>query len=296
MKVFSRTTLLAIAVVLILADHAWAWGPATHTKLAMDLLGNMGTLGSMLAALLTRHASSFVFGNIAADVVFAKRMSKVKQFCHHWSTGFRFLEKAEDDADKAFAYGYLSHLAADTIAHNKFVPRQLSITRSTLSFGHLYWEMRADALVDRPSWWTFEDVMAADHEHHHRVLEQELTATLLPYQFNRQFFDRMNRLMIRRYWVRCMSTWYRYSRWELPIDLVAEYHQESLERIISVLTEGDRSPVLRYDPNGRAALHQARLHRRAARRLNRRGLPTGKRASEAAAGLAPFVPYDHIEP
>jgi len=43
---------------------------------------------------------------------------------------------------RAFAFGYLAHLAADTVAHNYFVPRQLAVTSSTSSLGHSYWESR----------------------------------------------------------------------------------------------------------------------------------------------------------
>lgn len=281
--------LLVVGVVLLSASPALAWGPATHAKLATDVLAQLGMLPAALAAILSRHGSSYIFGNIAADVVFAKRLSRIKQFCHHWSTGFKFLDNASDDCDRAFAYGYLSHLAADTVAHGKYVPRQLSVTRTTHGFGHLYWEMRGDALVDREAWQVLEEVMAADHEHHHRALAQELTATLLPYHFNRRLFDRINRLVIRDYWKRCMDVWHRCSRWDLCSLLVEQYRAESVDRIMDVLTNERQSSVLAEDPNGTAALHQARVHRRVARKMRWRGISTLRHSSEAAAGLAPNV-------
>jgi hypothetical protein len=242
-----------------------------------------------VAELLRRHARSFIFGNIAADVVFAKRMSRVKQFCHHWSTGFRILDAAEGESDRAFALGYLAHLAADTVAHGKYVPRQLSVTRTTLNFGHLYWEMRADALLDRPIWRELENVVAIDHEHHHKCLRVHLTATLLPYHVNRRLFDGINRLVVRQYWLSCMHFVQRRSRWDLSGDLVAQYREESVDRILSVLTDLQQSPVLQDDPNGTAALHAARLHRRAVRRLEFYGKPTAQRTTEAAAAYAPLT-------
>ncbi len=277
------------ALLVFGVSDAWAWGPATHTHLAADVLKQLALLPAGIAAILARHAGSYIFGSIAADVVFAKRMSRIKQFCHHWSTGFRFVEHAETDADRAFAWGYLSHLAADTVAHNKYVPRQLTVTRSTLNFGHVYWEMRADAMLPNVTWKTMEDTLAADHEHHHQLLATELTATLLPYHFNRRLFDRINRTVARRYWQTCMNVWHRCSRWDLCHLMLAQYHQESIERIMSLLKQGQQSPVLREDPNGAAALHEARLRRREYRQLKFRGLPTARRAYEAAAGLAPIV-------
>lgn len=285
-----RIPLIALAaIVYVLFDPApaYAWGPATHAQLAADVLTRLPLLPAALAAILSRHAASFVFGNIAADVVFAKRLSRIKQFCHHWTTGFRFLEAAADDADRAFAYGYLAHLAADTVAHGKYVPRQLAVTRTTLNFGHVYWEMRADALVGHAAWNLLEEVLATDHEDHHQVLARQLTATLLPYHFNRRLFDRINRVVVRRYWGRCMNVWYRCSRWDLCAALVAQYRAESLERVMDLLALLQKSTVLKEDPNGTAALQQARAHRRTARYLRRRGLLTPRHFSEAAAGLAP---------
>lgn len=282
-----RILLLSALAVAFLAPEALAWGPATHTRLATDLLSQLSLLPAGLAALLARHASSYIFGNIAADVVLAKRLSRVRQFCHHWSTGFKFLDDARGDEHRAFALGYLSHLAADTVAHGKFVPRQLCLTRTTFNFGHLYWEMRADSFVGDANWQRLEDNLATDHSAHHQVLQRELTDTLLPYYFNRRVFDRVNRLVVRRYWQRCMSTWARRSRWSLCDQLVANYWSESLARIRSVLIDGTSSPVLREDPSGNAGLQQARDHRKTARRLRRRGLPTERRAWEASAGLAP---------
>ena len=49
---------------------------------------------------------------------------------------------ARDDPLRAFGLGYLAHLAADSVAHNYFVPKQLAVTSSTSALGHSYWESR----------------------------------------------------------------------------------------------------------------------------------------------------------
>ena len=51
-------------------------------------------------------------------------------------------DSARDEPLRAFALGYLAHLAADSVAHNYFVPKQLAITSSTSALGHSYWESR----------------------------------------------------------------------------------------------------------------------------------------------------------
>ena len=277
----------AVVYLLVDADQAYAWGSPAHTQFAADVLNLLPALPAAVAAVLSRYAGSFIFGNIAADVVFAKRMSKVKQSCHHWSTAFRLLDQAADDRDRAFAFGYLAHLAADTVAHNKYVPRQLGLTRTTLGFGHLYWEIRADAQMPDEAWRLLEEVFAQNHEHHHLILARELSETLLPYHLNRRLFHRLNELIVRRHWMVCVAALEEHSRWEVPAGLLADYRTEAVGQIIRVLSDLQESEVLRVDPNGTAALQQARLHRRDLRRLRRRGMPTDRRRLETAAALAP---------
>ena len=52
--------------------------------------------------------------------------------------GLEIYDKARDEALKSFALGYLAHLAADTVAHNFFVPRYLIIASRTSGVGHSY--------------------------------------------------------------------------------------------------------------------------------------------------------------
>lgn len=289
-----RTVIFAAALVLLLdAKELFAWGPATHVQLANDVLRNLGLLPAAVAALLGRHAVDYIYGCVAADVVFAKRLSRIKQSCHHWSTGFGLLKRADSDRGRAFAYGYLSHLAADTVAHGKFVPRQIMLTRSTVSFGHVYWEMRADQLAPESAPDQLRAFSAYNFDVHHRELSGMLLETFLPYQMNREVFARINALVGREGWRRGMEIVNRCSRWALHPDILQAYHGECVDRTLSLLAEEHRSPVLAEDPNGSAALACSRINRRQLRRLKRRGLPWQQRAHELAAGWAP---QDRLHP
>ena len=274
--------LAAIAViVLCAAPDAYAWCSTTHVELARTTLANLGLLPAAIAALLARHRIAYVYGSIAADLVFAKKLSRVRQFCHHWSTGFRLLDSAPDESSRAFAYGYLSHLAADTVAHGQFVPRQVAISGSTVNFGHLYWELRADALLPPESGELLREVIRADHSPHHRIIEPHLGPALLSFDLNRRLFDRINGLLVRPQFRRTVDIVDRCSRWYLSPTMVERYRAACVDRIASVLCEGDRCAVLREDPNGNSALMQLRVNRRDRRRRRRRGLPNGQRIREA---------------
>ncbi|MCH7807616.1 MAG: zinc dependent phospholipase C family protein [Planctomycetes bacterium] len=291
MRPITKILLLATIVLVGVPTDALAWGPATHVGIGASVLDGLALLPAALAALLHRRRDAYLYGCIAADIVFAKRLSRVKQFCHHWSTGFKLLDSASDDSGTAFAYGYLSHLAADTIAHGKYVPHQIVVSGTSVNFGHLYWELRADATVSTETAHLLEHVLAQDHTQYHEAMAHHLKDTFLWYNLNRAVFDRMNAMAVHRGFHRTVNAWGRYSRWYLSPELLAGYRAESLDRIFSVLNEGRESAVLWEDPNGTSALMHLCVRRRELRRLKRRGLPVAGRLRETAHSLAPMPQY-----
>jgi len=284
----------ALVVVLISADDVLAWGPAVHVGLADTIWAQLGLLPAAVAAVLARNRTAFLYGSIAADVVFAKRLSRIKQFCHHWTTAFRVMDSAEDDRGRSFAYGYLSHLAADTVAHSKFVPRQIVISNSPVNAGHLYWELRADAICSRDTHATVKDVLHADLRAHHALLANHLKGTFLPYDLNRMLFHRMNVLTVKPAFRKGMDVWSRRSKYYLAPELLDGYRSECVDRIVSILSEGHRSALTKEDPNGTSALMQLSVHRRATKRLERRGHGVSHRRAEASRGLAPALATSSI--
>jgi len=278
---------VGLAIVLLSADDVLAWGPAVHVGLADTIWAQLGMLPAAVAAVLARHRIPFLYGNIAADVVFAKRLSKIKQFCHHWSTGFRVLETARTGPEKAFAYGYLSHLAADTVAHGKYVPRQIVISNSPVNAGHLYWELRADALCVPDTHALVKHVLLADHRDQHALLARHLKGTFLPYELNRMLFYGMNVLTVKPTFRKGMDVCSRRSKHVLEPELLDGYRNECLDRIVSILAEGHRSALTKEDPNGTSALMRLSVHRRETKRLKRRGNVVTHRHAEVSRGLSP---------
>jgi len=261
-----------IAYLLLNNDAASAWGPATHVQLASDVLTRLDALPAAIAALLAKFSMDFLYGNIAADVVFAKRLSRIKQFCHHWTTGFGLLEQASEPADKAFAYGYLTHLAGDTVAHNKFIPRQVTVTRTTRSIGHVYWEIRADADVAPLFWRRLRQTVCTPFPNHDALMARQLDRGVLPFKVNRRIFNRMHKVQSHRWWFHTVRVWDRVARWELSDQMLARYRRETADCAIELLTNGTKSPLLHVDPNGSVALRYTKHTRRYLRRMRRAGL------------------------
>lgn len=269
------------------AEPACAWGLGTHVKLAYDLLADLAWLPASAAALLSKYWLDYIYGNIATDYVFAKRLSRVKQFCHHWRTGFGIFESAESARGRAFALGYLSHLAADTVAHNKYVPHQLTVTRTTMELGHAYWEMRADLLIDGAYWARLRRLLVRRFWDHEALLEKRLNATLLRFHVNRELFRQVNLLISHDAARTIAAAWERWSRFPLSRPMVGAYHRECLDRMIDIISEGPKSALVHEDPNGQASLADIRRHRRYVRHLARLGMVTPPLLAQAASRWYP---------
>jgi hypothetical protein len=281
--------LLVVGVLILLgsAESAWAWGPATHVYLANQLLAQAGLLSAGLAALLVKHSRHFLYGNIAADVVLGKRLSKVKHSCHKWSVPRALLKAARSGEQEAFAYGYLAHLAADVVAHNKFLPRQLLLSKTTMGFGHLFWEIRGDSCAGGRCWDQLHAVLTESFPQHERSLERQLADTLLPFETNLKIFNRMYLLTCARRWRKMMDGWAQRSRWELDQPLLMAYQAESLELMQLALERMDDPWLLEQEPSGAATLEKIRGDRRLLRRLSWQGLGSWWLAGDMAQAYAP---------
>ena len=115
--------LLGVGLVcLVYPAPAHAWTPGTRIYLGGSVLANLQLLPAAVSDLLRVFPFDFLYGNIAADSSIAKHYAPLGRHCHYWHVGEEIHDLAESDALRAFGLGYLCHLAADTVAHNYFVP------------------------------------------------------------------------------------------------------------------------------------------------------------------------------
>ncbi|MEO8029612.1 MAG: zinc dependent phospholipase C family protein [Gemmatimonadota bacterium] len=256
---------LAIAALLLVLcpGDCHAWTPGTHIYLGESVLANLGLLPAEIADLLRAFPFDFLYGNIAADSTMAKKYAPVGRHCHHWPVGNEILARSKTDALRAFAMGYLSHLAADTVAHNFYVPRQLVLTSSTTGFGHSYWESRIEAHLGDRYARTAKDIILLDHEPAHALLDQILAPTIFSVRTNRRLFRGMVYLTETQSWQRAFHLLSEHSRWDLPNTEVAEYLTLTFDLIMEFLAEPDAT-VLKWDPSGEQPLRIAKGMRRQA--------------------------------
>ncbi|MBN2495301.1 MAG: zinc dependent phospholipase C family protein [Deltaproteobacteria bacterium] len=262
---------LVACVLLLVPSEALAWGPAAHIEFGLAMLRDLALLAPALAALLGRFSDDFLYGSIAADITVAKNLSPYHLHCHNWQVGFSVLDLAESDATRAFAWGYLSHLAADTVAHNYFVPIKTIETWQRRATSHAYWEIRFDTRVEREVWGVIRKLSTRAYKEHDRHLRHILTGPLFPFRFNKQIFNNMVLFSRVLQWQRMVEAHARRSRRVLSAEEVEESRCMSLARIADLLARGPQARCVLADPTGHRNLLIARDLRKRLRALDRHG-------------------------
>src|SRR3990172_707585 len=183
------TIILAFLLVLFIPEAALAWGPATHLELGEAILKHAVVINPGIMELILKFPHGFLYGNIGADIVVGKNLVEELKHCHNWRMGFKLLRKSELSYQKAFAYGYLSHLAADTVAHNHFIPEMMIRSFSARTLRHAYWELRFDALADKGVWEIPKKMVKRVHRDNDRLLRSSLEGTPLSFGTNKTIFS-----------------------------------------------------------------------------------------------------------
>ncbi len=279
MRFWVAGVVAALVLLVLLPGTAHAWTPGTHIYLGESVLANLDQLPAAVADLLRSYPFDFLYGNIAADTSMAKKYAPVGRHCHAWHVGQEIFDLAHTEALRSFGLGYLSHLAADTVAHNYFVPRQLVLTSSTAALGHSYWESRFETHLGDAYAKTAKEVILKDHAPSDAHLDQILSPTLFSHGINRRLFRGMVHLTESQSWQFAFQLILESTRWDLPNEDVESHMAVAFEYVMELLGEKDAA-ARRLDPAGDQALKLAKQMRRRALREGGRVEP--ERVAEAA--------------
>ncbi len=267
MKLALSTLLGAVALLLITPERLFAFGPATHILLGEQLLSSLYLLPAAVADVLRAYPLSFLYGSVAADISFAKKYVPAGRHSHYWHVGEEILSAAQNDRLRAAGYGYLCHLAADTIAHNFYVPRQLMLTSSTKALGHAYWEHRLDTeLGEGYTGRAREVVVDYDHGEADLLFDSVLSGTIFSFTTNRRIFRGMVRFQDNDRWHNVFGRVLERSRWDLRSEDTEDYLSRSFDSMVDYLLRRRASHAAARDPIGDFNLHLAKKVRRMALR------------------------------
>lgn len=249
--------LIGFVVMAALPSVAHAWTPGTHIYLGESVLANLSQLPAAVADLLRVYPYDFLYGNIAADTSIAKKYAPVGRHCHSWHVGLEIHERADSDALRVFSLGYLSHLAADTVAHNFFVPHQLVIASRTIALGHSYWESRFETHLGDPFARTAMEVIRMDHGAADAHLDRILAPTIFSVRTSRRLFRGMVGITETQSWQSAFRVLAEKSRWDLTDGVVEGHMSIAFQLIMGLLADSDLK-ARKLDPSGETSLNLAK--------------------------------------
>jgi len=264
--------LLAFLVIVLWPGDAHAWGPVTHLVHGSEVLDSLSILGPALQEILRENRFAYLYGCVAADIVQAKKYTRsVYTHCHCWPVGWQIAEAARGERERAFAYGYLSHLAGDVYSHNHYVPVQLVVSYQARALKHIYWEARFDAAQSRDRWRLIRGVFEHRYPDCDQLVERVVERTLFSFRTNKRIFNSVMSLQQLEQWQQMVRRLSNRSRYPLPDSEIARFNDICLGAIQDMLVRGKRSACQHADPTGHDALARAEALRRKLRTLGRRG-------------------------
>lgn len=274
-----------LLIIICTPADALAWGGGIHLQLGTAVLNNLTAVRPAVAAVIEAYPYDFLYGCIAADITIGKKFTHFLLHCHRWRVGMKVLENAGPDPQKACAYGYLSHLAADTIAHNYFVPFKVMRSFAALTLKHAYWEMRFENFVDREIWETARKVSQENYRANDALLRKVLSDTIFSFGTNKRIFNSILLVSRLEKWQQVLQTLSDTSRYNLEESDREEYMGLAQEAVFDFLNEMEESRYFHADPTGERALVTAEAVRKNLRLLYRSGKLTKEQALEQLDGM-----------
>ena len=255
-------TLTCFIVLLLIPLDAMAWGIGVHLQNGSWILDNLNLLPRSLALVLSAHPNDYLYGCISADITLGKKYTHYLRNCHSWRMGLKILERSETDSHRSCAYGYLSHLAADTVAHSYYVPFKLMQTYNTVLLKHAYWEMRFEAHVAPEIWPLARSIGRKNFSENDKLMRGILADTIFSFGTNKKLFNSLLLLNRLQQYQKVLRSLAKSSKWAITPEDEKEYLGLTNEATLSVLQDLNHSPYRKADPTGERALNSANMIRK----------------------------------
>lgn len=252
---------LGILVGLGLAAPAaaLAWGPGMHLALGKQILSNLHLLGPAVAELLTYNPRAFLYGCLSADILVGKGRRITPTHCHSWQAGLRMVQSVRNPRLQAYAYGYLTHLAADVVAHNYYVANILQLGRTRGKLTHVYVEMQADRQTSYcPT--ELKRVMKTSFPDADALLLSTLRKSRVAFSLKKRIFKSgvaLSRNMTTTSSLELLSKQFPHQECG---EYLSDMHELSFQVSMDCLIKGQKSAVVTFDPMGFENLGLVKQH------------------------------------
>ena len=225
-------------------SFADAWGPLTHLYLGSELIDIAGSfIPAAVYGLIKKYRKDFLYGNLSADIILGRRFQTVEKNSHNWDIAWSLLKSSDTDRQRAFAYGYLMHLGADTVVHN--------VKPNGKPFSHSLLEVRSDCLIDGKYRRMLRGLDKYLQKRNDIFLERKLESLMFSFKTNKRIF-RGFLLLSRLQNSRPVSNFIdNRLPYQVTMGEIYNFRQESLNCMIDLLSNGRDSDVLRIEPLGK---------------------------------------------
>jgi len=220
-----------------------------HLHLGNYLLAHIQLLAEPAASILRFYPLSFLYGCLSADILVGKGKRLTPNHCHSWEAGFKLIHSVRDPYLQAYGFGYLSHLAADVVAHNYYVPNILQLGAGKGRISHVYVEMQADRKIDY-SKAQLKQVVQSPLREADQWLLSILKKSKFTFSFKKKIFQGSMAVS-------------RHTGYDSSLDVLdrtfpqrncQEYLDDmrdlSLQVVVNCLNERESSVITQYDPMG----------------------------------------------
>ncbi len=242
---------------MVFADNAFAWGPAIHTVISCSILDGVGSIMPDIAGILKQYPLEYIYGNLAADFFIGKGNKRKEGHSHNWEAGFTILGEAESEKEASYAYGFLSHLAADVVAHNYFVPDLIYRFIMLKKLGHFYSEAVADKAAGSFYLRMAADILSSKDLDCDKMLKSAVLANSNGLKAKRHIFARSVKMSDYLYDSPQFTFMYNQLRYKIPADYIESMINLSYRLVKDLLSNTGSSKCLSHDPIGEDNLRRA---------------------------------------
>ncbi len=238
---FVITCILSFLLIPSIAD---AWGPLTHVYLGYQILDiGAALVPAGVYSIIKKYKNDFLYGNLSADIILGRRFQVFDKNSHNWDIAWKLFGSSKTDRQKAFAYGYLMHLCADTVVHN--------LETFRIPFSHSLLEIKSDSILDKKYRRMLKRLDKVMQKKNDVFMEKKLESLFFSFKTNKRIFKGFLLLSRLPNYTPVSNFIDNRFPYEITIGDIYNFQQESLSRMFELLSNGIDSEVLKEEPLGR---------------------------------------------